>query len=48
MRLFKFRKKDIALRDKEVHLLSDTTPFAIQEAYKALRTNLIFSMPEEG
>ena len=48
MRLFKFRKKDIALRDKEVHLLSDKTPFAIQEAYKALRTNLIFSMPEDG
>ena len=26
-------------------LLSDKTPFAVQEAYKALRTNVMFSMP---
>ena len=29
-------------------LLSDKTPFAVQEAYKALRTNVLFSLPGAG
>lgn len=29
-------------------LLSDKTPFAVQEAYKALRTNVMFSLPGAG
>lgn len=30
------------------HILSDESPFAVQEAYKTLRTNLIFSAAGEG
>ncbi len=30
------------------YILDENTPFAINEAYKALRTNLIFSIPDEG
>ncbi len=41
----KERKTDA--REK-THLLSDESPFAIQEAYKLLRTNLIFSVPGDG
>lgn len=29
-------------------LLSNKTPFAVQEAYKALRTNIMFSLPGAG
>lgn len=29
-------------------LLTDKTPFAVQEAYKALRTNVMFSLPGNG
>ena len=29
-------------------LLSEKTPFAVQEAYKALRTNVMFSLPGAG
>ena len=32
----------------EKHILSDQSPFAVQEAYKALRTSLIFSTAQEG
>ena len=32
----------------EKHILSDKSPFAVQEAYKALRTSLIFSTAQEG
>ena len=28
------------------HLLTENSPFAVQEAYKSLRTNLIFSIPD--
>lgn len=30
------------------HLLTEKTPFAIQEAYKAMRTNVMFSLPGSG
>lgn len=29
------------------YLLTDTVPFAIQEAYKMIRTNIIFSIPDQ-
>ncbi len=37
-------RKYQVLRDEE-KILSDITPFYVKEAYKALRTNLIFSLP---
>ncbi|MBQ6706412.1 MAG: CpsD/CapB family tyrosine-protein kinase [Clostridia bacterium] len=37
-----------AVSQEIAHLLSEESPFAIQEAYKLLRTNLIFTMPGEG
>lgn len=30
------------------HLLSKETPFAVQESYRVLRTNVMFSLPGEG
>ncbi|MCD7756684.1 MAG: CpsD/CapB family tyrosine-protein kinase [Clostridiales bacterium] len=30
------------------YILGDGTPFAVDEAYKALRTNVIFSLPGDG
>ncbi len=33
---------------KDRHLLTDKSPFAVQEAYKALRTNVMFSLPGSG
>lgn len=29
-------------------MLSENTPFAVQEAYKTLRTNILFSSPDQG
>lgn len=34
--------------DERQHLLSEELSFAVQEAYKTLRTNIMFSIPEEG
>ena len=34
--------------DSQKMLLSDTTPFSVQEAYKTLRTNVTFSLPGSG
>ncbi len=42
-----FKKKVKKAVETEVFISKDA-PFAIEEAYKALRTNLIFSLPEEG
>ena len=39
-------QKKIASRQRM--LLSEKTPFAVQEAYKALRTNVMFSLPGAG
>ena len=49
----------MSLQDKLIHsqkkqmsrqkmLLTDNTPFAMQEAYKLLRTNVLFSLPGSG
>ena len=34
--------------DPQKMILSDTTPFSVQEAYKTLRTNVTFSLPGSG
>lgn len=34
--------------DPQKMLLSDSTPFSVQEAYKTLRTNVTFSLPGSG
>lgn len=48
MGFFKRRTKKVfrAEHEKE-HLLSENSPFAVQEAYKTIRTNIMFSLPEE-
>lgn len=44
----KKQKKNTGKFDNfEAHVLNEASPFAVQEAYKALRTNVIFSIPEE-
>lgn len=42
-----FRKKNVTKGEDEF-LLDDKSGFAIQEAYKALRTNIVFSLPGNG
>lgn len=41
-----FNKKPKRRNEKEL-LLTKEVPFSVEEAYKSLRTNLIFSLPEE-
>ncbi len=41
----KQRKKTIS---GEWHVLGENSPFAVTEAYKALRTNVLFSLPDGG
>ena len=41
------RRKIKKVAEKE-HIISKEVPFAVEEAYKSLRTNLIFSLPEES
>lgn len=41
------KKQNKAVMNQEEHLLSEDSPFAVQEAYKAIRTNVMFSIPEE-
>ena len=37
------------MADKEkTFILNDNAPFAVQEAYRALRSNVIFSLPDSG
>lgn len=43
----KKNKKRARAEEQQVYLLSESTPFSVREAYKALRTNLIFSLPGE-
>jgi len=40
--------KQDAQTDKQKLLLSSSSPFSVQEAYKTLRTNVIFSLPGSG
>ena len=45
------RKNNFANQDYELNrerVLNEDTPFQVKEAYKALRTNLIFSLPTVG
>ncbi len=32
-------------RQRKVHLLTEKSPFSVQEAYRALRTNVMFALP---
>ncbi len=41
------KKKKIREADAGSCLLTENTPFAVQEAYKTLRTNVIFSSPDQ-
>jgi capsular exopolysaccharide synthesis family protein len=41
----KKRKKSLVVFDPEKMLLSDKSPFTVKEAYKTLRTNVMFSLP---
>jgi len=43
-----FGRRSIKKTAEKEHLISKEVPFAIEEAYKSLRTNLIFSLPEEN
>lgn len=45
MRFFPNNKSDV--KEEEPFILTEDAPFAIQEAYKTLRTNLMFSLPGE-
>ena len=47
MSLFGSKKKKAnnALLDSSLLVMGENTPFSVQEAYKALRTNVTFSMP---
>lgn len=42
-----FISDSMSIEEKRLHILNDNTPFKVKEAYKALRTNIIFSLPEE-
>ncbi len=44
----KNKKSNIKVFDAKTMLLSDKSPFSVQEAYKTLRTNVSFSLPGTG
>lgn len=46
--MFGKKKKDKNVWMKEEHLLTVDSPFSVREAYKTLRTNLFFSIPDDG
>ncbi|MBQ8768772.1 MAG: CpsD/CapB family tyrosine-protein kinase [Oscillospiraceae bacterium] len=43
-----FGRRKIKKAAEKEFLISKEAPFAVEEAYKSLRTNLIFSLPEEN
>jgi hypothetical protein len=43
--LFERRRRDAQIKETQNSILTDASPWQVQEAYKALRTNIIFSMP---
>ncbi len=45
MKRFQKKKRNLTSQNMESLILKQDTPFAIQEAYKALRTNVAFSLP---
>lgn len=47
MSLLKRKGKVASVRSKEENVLTPESPFSVREAYKAIRTNLMFSMPGE-
>ena len=46
MKIGSFGKKNNGKTEKELFLTKEV-PFAVEEAYKSLRTNLVFSLPED-
>ena len=40
-------KKQLSFKQEQDHLLSEKFPFAVQEAYKTIRTNIMLSIPED-
>lgn len=44
----KRRSREIVKLENRERVLNDDTPFFIKESYKAIRTNIIFSLPGEG
>lgn len=47
MRKSKKRARNTGFENQTENVLTEKAPFAIQEAYKTIRTNIIFSIPEE-
>lgn len=47
MKRSKKRARNTGFGTQAEFLLTETSPFAIQEAYKTIRTNIIFSIPDE-
>lgn len=47
MRGLSKRARNAGFVNQIEYLLTETSPFAIQEAYKTIRTNIIFSIPDE-
>lgn len=43
-----FGRRSIKKATEKEHIISKEVPFAVEEAYKSLRTNLIFTLPEEN
>jgi len=43
-----FNKKKKARANTDVGLLTESSPWPVKEAYKALRTNLMFSLPDDS
>lgn len=41
-------RNNTAVTNEQWHILTDDMPFAVVEAYKALRTNVMFSLPGGG
>ena len=37
---------EMTIEEKREYILNDNTPFQVKESYKALRTNIVFSLPE--
>ena len=48
MGLFKKEKRRVSAAEEEGFILSETSPFIMREAYTTLRTNILFSLPQEG
>lgn len=48
MNILKLFRKNRTVNGEDEFILDDESGFAVQEAYKALRTNVIFSLPGNG